>query len=63
VSVVVLPLKILFFPIVAVFAIVKIALLFTVGIALFAVFVAVIVPLVIVGLLVAVPVALIAVFT
>lgn len=60
---VLLPLKLLVLPIVAVFFVAKVAVLFALGVALVAVFVAIIVPLVVIGLIVAVPFALISALT
>ena len=59
-KVVLLPLKLLFFPIAAVIAIVKFGLLFALGTALVAVAIAVIVPLLVLAALVAIPIAVFA---
>ena len=58
-----LPLKILFFPIVAILFVVKFAVVFALGAALVAVFIAVIIPIVILVALVGIPMLIIGVVT
>ena len=63
VNLVFLPFKLLFFPLVAIVVIVKLAVIVAVGVTLAGIAIAVIVPLVVIALVLAVPVAVIAALT
>lgn len=63
VNLVFLPFKLLFFPIVAIVAVVKVVFIVAVGVTIAGVAIAIFVPLVVVALVLAVPIALIAALT